>query len=99
MSVPSKAPIEPEFDWIQLSMDLQDPSAEQFTERLWRKTKSNPFVPIGKFHQTISFSFCADFSIIRISSITGALGATGALVYGLWSMKNNDPKMSQLMVS
>lgn len=99
MSAPSKAPIEPEYDWIQLSMDLQDPNVEQFSQKMWRKTKANPFVPIGKFHLTIAFSFCAKFSMIRISSITGALGATGALMYGLWSMKKNDPKMSQLMVS
>lgn len=36
-----------EFDWIQLSKDLRDPTQEEFTDKFWRKVKSNPFVPIG----------------------------------------------------
>lgn len=49
-AAPNSVPAEEQFDWIQLSEALQDPNAETFTEKLWRKTKANPFVPIGKFH-------------------------------------------------
>lgn len=39
---------EEKFDWIQLSNELQ-PEQQTFIEKLWRKTKDNPLVPIGTF--------------------------------------------------
>lgn len=35
-----------EFDWIQLSNDVNE-NPETFTEKLKRKVAENPFVPIG----------------------------------------------------
>lgn len=60
-TVPKAAAAEEEFDWIQLSMDLQDPNHEEFTEKLWRKIKANPFVPIGKFDPTKPISSFGHF--------------------------------------
>lgn len=38
-----------EFDWIQLNKDVRDGMSQETTkERMIRKIKSNPFVPIGK---------------------------------------------------
>lgn len=85
-----------EFDWIQLSMDLQDPGKEEFVDKFWRKVKSNPFVPIGMLYFCPLFFPCGTFH--DSPQIPGAFGATGALIYGLYSMKNNDSRMSQLMV-
>lgn len=38
---------EDQFDWIQLSADLEPEAIEGFTGKIWRKTKENPFVPVG----------------------------------------------------
>lgn len=37
-----------EFDWIQLSADLDPSKAESFLAKWQRKFGENPFVPIGK---------------------------------------------------
>lgn len=37
-----------EFDWIQLSADLDPSNAESFLDKWKRKFGENPFVPIGK---------------------------------------------------
>lgn len=37
-----------EFDWIQLSADLDPSKAETFIAKWKRKFGENPFVPIGK---------------------------------------------------
>ena len=48
----AKAPFDPDkFDWVQLKADLDGPHKqhnETFTEKLGRKFKENPLVPIGK---------------------------------------------------
>lgn len=38
-----------EFDWIQLSADLDPSKAESFLAKWQRKFGENPFVPIGKW--------------------------------------------------
>lgn len=97
MSEASKATVEEEFDWFQLSLELQDPNHEEFSEKLWRKVKSNPFVPIGVCQPDNFVLFPAE--IFNDSfRIAGALGACAALGYGLVSMRRNDKRMSQLMV-
>lgn len=42
-----------EFDWIQTSIGMQE-HKETFIEKATRKTKENPFVPIG-MSMTLSF--------------------------------------------
>lgn len=37
-----------EFDWIQLSADLDPSKAESFLDKWKRKFGENPFVPVGK---------------------------------------------------
>lgn len=37
-----------EFDWIQLSADLDPTVYETFIEKWSRKFKENPFVPVGE---------------------------------------------------
>lgn len=37
-----------EFDWIQLSSDLDPTVYETFIEKWTRKFKENPFVPVGE---------------------------------------------------
>lgn len=55
MSNGPKPVADDEFDWIQLSLDLQDPNHEEFSEKFWRKVKSNPFVPIGMLRIFLHF--------------------------------------------
>ncbi|XP_031634163.1 HIG1 domain family member 2A, mitochondrial-like [Contarinia nasturtii] len=38
-----------EFDWIQLSADIDNEPVETFYEKTKRKFSENPFVPIGAF--------------------------------------------------
>lgn len=41
-------PKDVEFDWIQLSADVDPTKNESFMQKTTRKFKENPFVPIGK---------------------------------------------------
>lgn len=36
------------FDWVEFSQAMQEPE-ESFPEKLWRKTKQNPLVPLGEY--------------------------------------------------
>ncbi|KAL1122816.1 hypothetical protein AAG570_003142 [Ranatra chinensis] len=38
---------EPEFDWLQFRRASDELNPETFSEKLMRRTKENPFVPIG----------------------------------------------------
>jgi hypothetical protein len=40
----------PDLDWIQLRKDYADLTPETSKEKMVRKIKENPLVPIGKFH-------------------------------------------------
>ena len=40
--------VDVEFDWIQLSADLDPTNNESFLAKWKRKCTENPFVPIGK---------------------------------------------------
>lgn len=45
-----------EFDWIQLSVDLDQSKKETFLQKWKRKFDENPFVPIGKLRRRCDFS-------------------------------------------
>ena len=66
-----------EFEWIQLRQKMgfeEMKDRETIGDKFARKTRENPFVPIG-------------------------CGLTaGALIYGLWSLKSGQKKMSQTMM-
>lgn len=38
-----------EFDWIQLSADIDPGNTETFLQKWKRKFEENPFVPIGEY--------------------------------------------------
>lgn len=44
-----------EFDWIQLSVDLDQSLKETFLQKWKRKFNENPFVPIGKLRRRNHF--------------------------------------------
>jgi hypothetical protein len=44
----AKPEFEEEFDWLQFRRDSDKLNPETFLEKLGRRTKENPFVPIGK---------------------------------------------------
>lgn len=48
-----------EFDWIQLSFDIDPTHTESFIEKWKRKFEENPFVPIGEciFYCDVEKSF------------------------------------------
>lgn len=49
MTTPVQAPaVEPELDWIQLRKEFGSVQVETTKEKLARKIKENPLVPIGK---------------------------------------------------
>ncbi|XP_018798569.1 PREDICTED: HIG1 domain family member 2A, mitochondrial [Bactrocera latifrons] len=63
-----------ELDWIQLRQDFGSFHAETTKEKMMRKIKENPAVPIG------------------------CLATAGALSYGLYSFRNGNRRMSQIMM-
>ncbi|KAH8309955.1 hypothetical protein KR067_003740 [Drosophila pandora] len=86
-----------ELDWIQLRQDL-GPIAEVETtkEKLQRKIKENPLVPIGKAH---CFRVPSHLDYINFFfSFLGCLATTAALTAGLYNFRTGNRKMSQLMM-
>lgn len=91
-------------EWIVLRKEMDDgPHEETQKEKLLRKMKSNPFVPIGRFIELLNPKFGGLFlPIFNINSflfhLKGCLATTAALSVGLWSMKKGDRQLSQKMM-
>lgn len=91
----SKTDEEIEFDWIQLNKDVRRGQSDETTkERMLRKIKENPFVPIGQ-NILINYIQC---KTMNIKLIVGCLATFSALSYGLWSFRTGQRKMSQYMM-
>lgn len=84
-----------DLDWIQLRQDL-GPVVEIETtkERLVRKIKENPLVPIGMRY----ILDLAKFRYINIVNFIGCLATTAALTAGLYNFRTGNRKMSQFMM-
>lgn len=87
-----------EFDWIKLHNDVRAGIQEQETtkQRMFRKMKENPFVPIGQFILRLFKCQIGHYNIYLY--FIGCLATFCALSYGLWSFRTGNRKMSQYMM-
>ncbi|KAH8266451.1 hypothetical protein KR026_002525 [Drosophila bipectinata] len=88
-----------ELDWVQLRQDL-GPIAEVETtkEKLQRKIKENPLVPIGKRRRFLVLSSLGYINQYIIVFLLGCLATSAALTAGLYNFRTGNRKMSQLMM-
>lgn len=90
-----------ELDWIKLRTDMDKVMQDEtFLQKFQRKFVENPFVPIGQYGsgfnlvQILNKTFCN----IIILIFAGSLATLSALLYGLWSFRTGNKKMSQYMM-
>lgn len=90
----SSATDEDQFDWVQFKKDYAVSNVETKKEKLLRKIKENPLVPIGMEIHEIFIAVC--FIIVFVA--LGCAATTVALGMGLWNFRKGDSKMSQTMM-
>lgn len=82
---------EMEFDWVQLRQDMDKISiSESGVEKLFRKFRENPLVPIGMYGRIDEKA--------ESCVILGSVATAVVLGYGLWCFRNGNRKMSQIMM-
>lgn len=84
-----------QFDWVQFKKDYAVSNVESKKEKLMRKIKENPLVPIGKWKFIISITIPFPNDSI---SVLGCAATTVALGMGLWNFRKGNSQMSQTMM-
>lgn len=74
-----------QFDWIQLSNDVQGTKHEGFADKFTRKVMENPFVPIGEKYFNVQVRVFGIFGLFLSANVMYDLKKLSSILVYFWN--------------